>query len=85
MGRFLSVFLVLLLVVAVTTILITPDPTDDVEGVVRSAHVQFSLVILTFFRNSIDSVSSAILSAQVGSIYPAQPDELMNLLCVWIC
>jgi hypothetical protein len=28
-------FLALLLVLAVATVLITPDPTDDVEGVVR--------------------------------------------------
>jgi len=36
--RKISVFLALLIVIAVATIIITPDPTDDVDAILRSHH-----------------------------------------------
>ena len=85
MGRVQRVILVLLLVVTVATVLVTPDPTDDVQGLLHRPHVQFSLTILSLFRLSLGFLSSGILSCLQAPSHTAQTDELMNLLCVRLC
>jgi hypothetical protein len=41
-GRVTRAGIVVLALIAITTVLVTPDPTDDVSGLLNSAQVHFS-------------------------------------------
>ena len=77
------VFLALLIVIAVATILITPDTTDDVNGLLRShqtlkwlalsASVGISLVLFSL-------AASAASSPPVPTTF-----DLLRLICTYRC
>jgi hypothetical protein len=85
MERLSVVFVVLLVVLALATILVIADPSDDVQALLRPVRARFSLAVLTCFLNSVECFSSDILSPQVASSRPVQTDELVNLICVRMC
>lgn len=73
----------LLLVLALATVLITPDPTDDVHGVVRSHRMLHTAVV------AIASPSLLILhfANEADRSQSSQPttSDLLKLLCTCRC
>jgi hypothetical protein len=83
-GTFVKVAIALLIVVSVATILATPDPTDDVLGVVHQHHVTtFHLVFLTLIYGLSLAVTSA-LGNDASSEELRSPD-LLDLVCARLC
>jgi hypothetical protein len=83
-GTFVKVVIALLIIVSVVTILVTPDPTDDVLGVVHQHHVAtFHLVLLTLIYGLFLAVTSA-LGNDATSEELRSPD-LLDLVCVRLC
>ncbi len=85
MMRGVRIVVCLLLIVSVATILITPDQTDDVPGVLH--HIVKLQKFMAVWASLFSSV--ALLSARATtSIVPARtpdPPELLTLLCVRLC
>ena len=82
-GRKFSPFLALLVVIAVTTIVITPDPTDDVDAILRSHHPLKSLTLGASVGVSLVLSSLAALAASSPPI-PTTPN-LLRLICTCRC
>ena len=84
MGTFLKFAVVLLVMLSVATILLTPDPTDDVMGVVHQHQVAaVHLVFLNLIHDVVLSVTPSLIS-------DAAPEELhspdlLDLVCVRLC
>ena len=81
--RRFSVFLALLIVIAVTTIVITPDPTDDVDAILRSHHPLKSPSLAASVGVSLVLFSLAALAASSSPI-PTTPN-LLRLICTSRC
>ena len=82
-GRRFWVFLALLVVIAVATIVITPDPTDDVDGILRSHHPLRSPSLGESVGVWLVLFSLAALDASSPSI-PTTPN-LLRLICTSRC
>ena len=78
-----SVFFALLVVLAVTTIVITPDPTDDVDAILRSHHPLKSPSLGPSVGVSLVLFSLAALAASSPPI-PTTPN-LLRLICTARC
>jgi len=83
------VLLGLLLIVAVATVLITPDPTDDIQAVVCQDEafrilVSASVADLTGLLNV--SLTRPFIHRPnlFSSQHPMTPD-LLRVICVWRC
>ena len=81
--RGFSVFLALLVVIAVATIVITPDPTDDVDGILRSRHPLGSPSLGESVGVSLALSALAALDASSPPI-PTTPN-LLHLICISRC
>jgi hypothetical protein len=83
-GTFVKVAIALLIVVSVVTILVTPDPTDDVLGVVHQHQVAtFHLVFLNLVYGVALAVTSALGNdATSEELHSA---DLIDLVCVRLC
>jgi len=81
--RKFSLFLALLVVIAVTTIVITPDPTDDVDAILRSHHPLKSLTLGASVGVSLVLSSLAAWAASSSPI-PTTPN-LLRLICTCRC
>lgn len=80
-GRSARVILIIVMVSAVATVLVTPDPSDDIQGLLHQPHVQISLGILctqTISLNANEPFRPSFSSSSRSS-------ELEDLLCVRIC
>lgn len=81
--RKISVLLALLIMIAVATILITPDPTDDVYGTLRSHH---EVQLLTRGAGPGTSLVLLSLAALAAASPPIQTiPNLLRLMCTCRC
>jgi hypothetical protein len=83
-GTFVKVAVGLLIIVSVVTILVTPDPTDDVMGVMHQHQVaSFHLV----FLNLIHGVALPVTSLLGNDASPEElhSPDLLDLVCVRLC
>jgi hypothetical protein len=84
MLRLAKVGLAIVIVVSVASILITPDPSDDVNGVLQQRHAVKAAVVAVSILPSSEAPRFPIRSASVGA-------QLMNrlnvldLACVLLC
>ena len=76
-------FLALVVVFAVATILITPDPTDDVDGILRAHHALKSPSLGASVGVSLVVFPLAALAASYPPI-PTTPN-LLRLICTCRC
>ena len=76
-------FLALLIVIAVATIVITPDPTDDVDGILRSPHPLRSPSLRASVGVSLVLFSLAALAASSPPI--PTTSNLLRLICTFRC
>ena len=76
-------FLALLIVIAVATILITPDTTDDVNGLLRSHQTLKWLSLSASVGISLVLIS---LAASTASSPPVPTtSDLLRLICTYRC
>ena len=83
------VFLGLLLVVAVATVLITPDPTDDIQAFLCQDEASPILVLasapdLTWLSHVSLPLAFIHRPNLSSSLHPMTPD-LLRVICVWRC
>ena len=81
--RKISVFVALLLAIAVATILITPDPTDDIHGILCSHHALKSPALSASVGVSLVLLSLASLAAASPPI--PTTSNLLRLICMCRC
>ncbi len=81
--RRFSVFLALLIVIAVATIVITPDPTDDVDAILGPHHPLKSPSLSASVGISLEVLSLAALATSSPPI-PTTPN-LLRLICTSRC
>lgn len=84
MGQVLRVTIIILLVVGVVTVLWTPDPTDDVRGLVRQQRLVFSLGSPSALPHS-DVSRASPLYPDSRSPHPVHDFQLADLICVRLC
>ncbi len=84
MGILVKVVLALLIVLSVATILATPDPTDDVMGVLHQQHMVLAQLV---FLGLIHIVPLLITSSSVPDTPAEAPPSLnlLDLVCVRLC
>jgi hypothetical protein len=82
-GNFVKVALILIVVVAVATILVTPDPKDDVPGVLHKAQV-YGLSLSSAVLQPL-AVSPARAMAHLVPFYQPDSSGLLDLVCVRLC
>jgi hypothetical protein len=83
------VFLGLLLVVAVTTVLITPDPTDDIHAVLRQeADPPISAPASAAELTPLSKISvnpPFIHRLNLSSAQHPMAPNLLRMICIWRC
>lgn len=78
------VLLALLIIVSVATILITPDPSDDVVGVLHQQHSIVSLpVFVKLVRHTI--LISFCVPSQDSTAHFARFSDLLEMVCTHLC
>jgi thiosulfate reductase cytochrome b subunit len=83
-GTFVKVAIALLIVVSVVTILVTPDPTDDVLGVVHQHQMAaFHLVFLSLVYGVALAVTAALRNDATSE--ELHSPDLIDLVCVRLC
>lgn len=82
MGTFVKVAVALLIVVSVATILVTPDPTDDVMGVMHQHQVPTVSLVSLIHGVSLPATPSLVSDAAPEELH--SPD-LLDLVCVRLC
>lgn len=83
-GRFLKIFVLLLVVVSVTTILLTPTLTDDVPGVMHRSHSPVAVAVALCLLQAASLVSSHLrLQDSSGPILRAS--NFLELFCQHLC
>jgi len=83
-GTFVKLAIGLLVILSVVTILVTPDPTDDVMGVL---HQHQAVIAPLVFLSLIHSVALSVTSA-LGNDAASEElhsSELLDLVCVRLC
>jgi len=78
-----SVFFALLVVIAVATIVITPDPTDDVDAILHSHHALKSPSLGASVGVSLALFSLAASAASFPPI--STTPNLLRLICTFRC
>jgi hypothetical protein len=82
-GTFTKVVLGLLIIVAVTTILVTPDPSDDVMVILHQQHVLTAQpVLLSVIQVSLSTLRLS-QSEDVSDV--ALSADLLDLVCSRLC
>ena len=84
MGTFVKAVVGLLIIVSVVTILVTPDPTDDVMGVVHQHQILTAqLVSLNIVHGVFLGLNSIGGNEVVGE--ELHSPDLLDLVCVRLC
>jgi len=83
MGQFFRAFVVIVVAVALATVLLTPDPNDDVNGLLHQQHVKFFLALQGLFLQAVESYASVCAADMISSSSRAL--ELVDLNCVRLC
>ena len=83
-GNFLKTAITLVVIVSVATILVSPDTTDDIDGVLQhhflfTAHLVFHTVLGSITRLSLHLFSSDL------AIHRLECLNLLDLVCVRLC
>jgi len=78
------ILLGLLLVVAVATVLITPDPTDDVHGIVRSHRTLYPAIAGIAVPTALTLLPAEQLDHKQSSTQFAT-SSLLQLICTFRC
>jgi hypothetical protein len=80
---FTKLVLVLLVIISVATILITPDPSDDVDGLLHHGH---SLAFFPFFGR-VDQLVRLFLPEVSHEAFkpPPRSADLLELVCTHLC
>jgi hypothetical protein len=84
MLRLAKVGLAIVIVVSVASILITPDPSDDVNGVLQQRHAVKAAVVAVSILPSSAAPRFSIRHASVGAQRINRPNVL-DLACVLLC
>jgi hypothetical protein len=74
----------LLIIVSVATILITPDPSDDVLGVLHQHHSFTPLAVVIGFEHEIAVVRSSAPNHDVLAA-PPRLEDLLEMVCTHLC
>jgi hypothetical protein len=82
-GQFLKAAVVLVVIVSVATILISPDSSDDVDGVLQHHTCVAQPVFLTLFQ-SISHLTIQLLHPDLA-IHRLECLDLLDLVCVRLC
>jgi hypothetical protein len=79
------VALVVVAIFSIAYVLITPDPTDDVNGVLRPNHSAQRMVSLPLPQSPILVVVAFLLSMRPSATQRLTTSELLDLVCVCRC
>jgi hypothetical protein len=82
-GNFVKVTVIVIAVLAVAAILVTPDPRDDVLGVLHKA--QLSALHLSGAVLPLLLLSPILTMAQPAPSYHPDSSGLLDLVCVRLC
>jgi hypothetical protein len=82
--RLSKIVVLLLMVTAVTTILLTPSPSDDVPGVMHRNHSSIILA-LTIGLLQLASITKSNHLPQEISNHQLLPSNFLELLCQHLC
>ena len=83
-GRFFKIFVLLLVVASVTTILLTPSPSDDVPGVMHRNHSPVAMAVAICLLQAASLVGSHLrLQDSSSRILPAL--NFLELFCQHLC
>jgi hypothetical protein len=82
--RFSKIIVLLLMVTAVTTILLTPSPSDDVPGVMHRNHSPIA-ISLTIGLLQLASITSLNHLPQEFSNHQLLPSNFLELVCQHLC
>ena len=87
MMRVASVVLVVVAVLSIAYVLISPDPTDDVDGVLRPHHSAKAqrIVSLPLPQSPILAVAPVLLPMRPMGAQRLITSELLDLVCVCRC
>ena len=87
MMRVASVVLVVVAVLSIAYVLISPDPTDDVDGVLRPHHSAKAqgIVSLPLPQSPILAVAPVLLPMRPMRAQRLITSELLDLVCVCRC
>jgi hypothetical protein len=87
MIRGARVALVLVAIFSFTFVLITPDPTDDVDGVLRPNHTATAqrIVSLALLQSAILVFVPLLLPIRPSATQRLTTSELLDLVCVCRC
>ena len=83
MGRGVQTAAVLLAIVAVVCVLVTPDLTDDVDGVFHDCHLDFGLAFAVFHAGCLLSRIAHIAPAEFSTFHHSF--NILNLTCTRLC
>jgi hypothetical protein len=84
MLKLAKIGLAIVIILAVARILITPDPTDDVNGVLQQRHLVKATVVLLFAVQSQPTPPSTVGLLRFRFQPPIQNNRL-DLICVLLC
>jgi len=82
-GQFLRAFVVIVVAVALATVLLTPDPNDDVSGLLHQQRVKFFLALQSLFLQAVGSYTPVRTADMISSSSRAL--ELVDWTCVRLC
>lgn len=82
-GKFLKAAVALVMVLSVATILISPDTSDDVDGVLQH-HVFPAHPVFLSVLQSISLLTTHFFSRDLG-IHRLECLDLLDLVCVRLC
>jgi hypothetical protein len=87
MMRGAKVALVVVAIFSIVYVLITPDPTDDVNGVLRSNHTAKAQIIVSvpLSESPILVIVPLLLSMPRSATQHSATWELLDLVCVCRC
>ena len=87
MMRMLQIVVILVVVLSVAYVLITPDPSDDVEGILVSNHplTAHTLIGVSVPHIQMLTIVVAPLSRVPTFIKCVTTSELLDLTCVYRC
>ena len=87
MMRGARIALAVIAIFSIAYVLITPDPTDDVDGVLRPHHTAKAqrIVSLPLAQSPILVVASFLLPIRPSGVQRLATSELLDLVCVCRC
>lgn len=85
MGRAVQTAILLLIVVALFTVLVTPDPSDDVKGVLHKIHLELAVLLHCVHLQHVRSDPGTIAAGLATLFRKSLVSELLDLNCARLC